>query len=143
LALSLLGIGSQGVVWACVYPVEKNSTLAQRGDKKGVDGHDLGLGGAACANAALIGNDDECSTGPLSGGRGIQGQVEGLKLARLGDVAADYSPIQNSVAVQEQSTSRRRTGFTAYVADHDFSAAAQGPALFCLVLTPAPNILKT
>ena len=42
-----------------------------------------------------------------------------FKVARLDDVVVDDSPIQNSVAVHEQGQpSRLRTGFTAYVTEH-------------------------
>ena len=113
------------MVRACVDAIEKDSALTQCGDKKGVDSHDLCLGGAAFANTSLIGNDDERSTDTLSGGRGIQGEVKWFKLARLGDVSADFAPIQNSVAVQEQRWSPCWSSFTADVANHDYPVTAQ------------------
>lgn len=119
LAISLRRVGRQRVVGARVYPVEDDPTFFERGEKKGMDNHDVRLGGLLSANASLIGNDDQCSTDCLSGGRGIQGEVDRLEIARLDDVAVDDTPIQDPVAVQEQSRSRRRTRFTSYVTEHE------------------------
>jgi hypothetical protein len=107
------------MVGTCVYSVEDDPTFSERREKKGVDNHDVGLSGPASANASLIGNDDQCSTDRLSGGRCIQGEVDWLEIARLDDVAVDDTPIQNPVAVREQRRSSRRTSFTAYVTDHE------------------------
>jgi hypothetical protein len=119
LAISLRQIGRQRMVGTCVYSVEDDPTFSERGEKKGVDNHDVGLGGPAIANASLIGNNNQCSTDRLSGGRCIQGEVDWLEIARLDDVAVDNPPIQNPVAVQEQRRSRRRTSFTSYVTEHE------------------------
>ena len=107
------------MVGTCVYSVDDDPTVSERREKKGVDNHDVGLGGLPSANASLIGNDDQCSTGRLGGGRCIQGEVERLEIARLDDVAVDDTPIQNPVAVQEQRRPSRRTSFTPYVTDHE------------------------
>lgn len=107
------------MVGTCVYSVEDDPPFSERGEKKGVDDHDVGLGGSSSVNASLIGNHDKCSTNRLSGGRRIQGEVDWLEIARLDDVAVDDTPIQNTVTVQEQRRSRRRTSLTAYVAEHE------------------------
>ena len=106
LAISLRGVGRQRVVGTCVYPVENNPLFAERCEPKGMDNHDVRLGSATTANRSLIGNYDQCSTNPLSSGPGFQGEVDRLEVPRLDDVAVDDTPIQNSVAVQEQSRSR-------------------------------------
>jgi hypothetical protein len=106
------------VVGACVYPVEDNPVFAERGEEKGMDNHDVRLGSPIAANRALIGDDDQCSTNPLRDGPCFQGEVDRLEITRLDDVAVDDTPIQNSISIQEQSRSRRRTSGTAYVTEH-------------------------
>lgn len=103
------------MVGTCIYSVEDDPAFVERGEKKGVNNHDVGLGSPAIANAPLNGDDDQCSTDRLSGGRCIQGGFSWIEIARLGDVAVDDTPIQNPVAVQEQRRARRRASFTAYV----------------------------
>ena len=107
------------MVGTCVNSVEDDPTFSERAEKKGVDNHDLRLGGLPLANASLIGDDDQCSTDCLSGGRCIQGEVDRLEIARFDDIAVDDMPIQDPVAVQEQRRSRRRTSFTSYVTEHE------------------------
>lgn len=119
LAISLHRVGRQRMVRTCVYSVDDDPTFSERGEEKGVDNHDMRLGGLPSANASLIGHDDECSTHCLSRGRCIQGDVDRLEIARLDDVAADDMPIQDPVAIQEQRRSRGRSSFTSYVAEHE------------------------
>jgi hypothetical protein len=83
-----------------------------------MDSHNIRLGSPIAANRSLIGDDHQCSTDPLSSGPSFQREVDRLEVTRLDDVAVDDTPIQNSIAVQEQSRSRHRTSFTAYVTEH-------------------------
>ena len=83
-----------------------------------MDNHDFRLGSSIAAHRSLIGNDDQCRTHPLSGGRCFQDEVDRLELARLDDIAIDDAPIQDSIAIEEQRRSRHRTSFTAYVTEH-------------------------
>ena len=79
--------------------------FAELSDKQCMNNHDVGLSCPIPANRSLVGDDDQSSTHPLSGGHCFQREVDQLEVTRLDNVAVDNTPIQNSVAIHEQSRS--------------------------------------
>lgn len=119
LASSLRGVVGRRMVRTRINPVQDDSVLAERSQKKCMNHHDLRFGSLTAADGSLVADDDQRSTTSLSGDRSIHCEVDRFEIIRRDDVTSDDAPIQDTIAIQEQRGSRCRTCFAADVSEHD------------------------